>query len=286
MQVTDTDSIINGKLDYQPFGKNVTSIFENFAFSSEQSDIETNMYCYMFRDYHPFINKWMSRDPIEETENEPNLYVFTQNSPIQLYDSLGLDAISFEVNGPQTPSGWSFFGRFFATSKRCPVELEGGLFLAAEWQPPRWRSIKKFFNRFNIYIEFGARGGGTAKFKYSECLGLSETKICLRIEGFGRADYRQSGFRDHHGRFTRLRFGVGADGGCDLCINLCNGEVTVDCAFSYYVYLNFGTNKYNRTYNFADTYGRNFKLGILPGAALLRSYCNSSSSPNSCCCRK
>jgi len=146
--------------------------------------------------------------------------------------------------------------------------------------------FKKIFGQFNVHIEAGARGGGQVKLKYSECSGLAETKGCLRFEVFGKAEYRAQRVRDHRGRYTRLRFGFGADGGGEICLDLCTGDFTMEAAFSWYAYLHFGNERYNRTYSWGDSYSGSMKLGNAPGWALLRDYCNKAPDPNNCCCIK
>jgi RHS repeat-associated protein len=286
--LVDTNGTVVAHYEYDPYGNTIAKSGDQadtnpFRFSSKYRDGETGFYYYGYRFYSPSLGRWLNRDPIEE-EGGINLFVFVDNAPPDLFDAFGDRAISFEINGPQSPLGVSFFLRFSAVWTECPVEIEGGLFGAAEWQPPGLRFIQRPMDWFNIHVELGARGGIQGKVKYSECFGLQETKICGRIEAFGRAEYRRRGYRDPRGRFTRFRFGAGADGGCDLCLDLCSGNVSLDCALNYYAYLHFGFADFNRTYNYGGALSGSWQLGSFPQAAVLKDYCNKSPDPNNCCC--
>jgi RHS repeat-associated protein len=289
--LTDASSGANSAVfEYSPFGEPLrvtgpAAVAMPLRFSTMYEDEVTGDRKYLFREYRPSLGRWLSRDPMEE-EGGYNLYAFVGNAPLDYIDPFGERALSFEINGPQTPLGFSFFLRGSVTQTTCPLEVEASVFGALEWQPPGLRYLKKPFGWFNIHAEFGARGGIQGKVKYSECFGLSETKVCGRFELFGRAEYRRPGFRGPDGRFTRLRFGAGADGGVELCLNFCNGEVTAEGTFSWYGYLHFGWRDFNRTYNFGDGYSGSWSLGTFPQAALLKDYCNKAPDPNNCCCIK
>lgn len=289
-ELTDATGAVVAHYEYSPFGKvlvaNGTYASINpFRFSSEYHDDETALVYYNYRYYSPELGRWMSRDPIGEKGGE-NLYAIADNSLIDFYDILGHAAISFEFNGPQTPLGISFFARFSATTTDCPFSIEGGLFVAAEWQPPGLRYIKKPLDYINVHVEFGMRAGIQGKIKFSECSMHAETKLCMRVEAFGRAEYRKKGFRDH-GKFSRLRFGAGADGGCDFCIDFCSGMITADCAVSYYAYANLGFSWFNRTYNAGGSASASFNFGSFSRLAILSGYCGRKASTTSdCCCEK
>ncbi len=284
----DTNGAVVAQYDYDPYGSTIVKFGEKadinpLRYSSKYRDEESGFYYYGYRFYNPGQGRWLSRDPIEEGGGV-NLFVAVNNAPVDLFDAFGERAISFEINGRQSPLGISFFLRFSAVSTECPIEIEGGLFGAAEWQPPGLRYIQRPMDWFNIHLELGARGGIQGKINYSECFGLHETKVCGRIEAFGRAEYRHQGYHDPAGRFTRFRFGAGADGGCDLCLDLCSGAVSLDCALNYYAYLHFGFATFNRTYNYGGALSGSWQLGTFPQAAILKDYCNKVSDPNNCCC--
>lgn len=58
-------------------------------FSTKYFDEETSLYYYGYRYYDPNLGRWLNRDPIQEN-GSLNIYLFSENSPIFLYDYLGL----------------------------------------------------------------------------------------------------------------------------------------------------------------------------------------------------
>jgi RHS repeat-associated protein len=59
-----------------------------FRFSTKFFDIETDLYYYGYRFYSPNLGRWINRDPIEE-DGGFNLFVFSYNNPVNLFDALG-----------------------------------------------------------------------------------------------------------------------------------------------------------------------------------------------------
>ena len=92
--------------------------FFRHRFSTKYFDVETGLYYYGYRFYHPCLMRWLNRDPLEENGGM-NQYVFCQNMPIVLFDQLGMFpssirqcsrssvAISFVFDG-RTLSGSGF----------------------------------------------------------------------------------------------------------------------------------------------------------------------------------
>jgi RHS repeat-associated protein len=202
-------------MNYEP---RTTSLYANaYYFTGRELDVLDNgslkiMY-YRARYYDPQTGRFMQRDPLEYVES-PNIYEYVLSCPIGLLDPYGERSITYEANFPQTPAGFSAYFRVAISVSDCPVEIEGEIFGALEWQPPGLRYVKKPLDWVNLHIEAGLRGGVSGRVKYSECSGgLESVKICGRVEAFARIDYRKKGHRDSSGRFTRLRFGAGADGG-------------------------------------------------------------------------
>lgn len=276
--------------EYSPFGGqgNVSGTYAEsnpFRFSCEYFDIEIGLIYYNYRYYCPDLGRWLSNDPIEE-QGGLNLYVFVENNPLVLIDELGTRTTTVEFNGPQTPTGFSIYGRASLSKKSCPESVTGTVFMAAEWQPPGLRYIKKPLSGLNIHIEVGARLGVEMNVGWNECDGMGEVSICGRFEIFARMEYRQKGARGSDGKFTRMRFGVAADGGGNLCLNLCNGGVTYSFQFNYAGYANFGYKNFNRSWNFGGGFSYGGSLGTYSQFAFMAPYCNTSPNPNSCCCKK
>ena len=154
------------------------------------------------------------------------------------------------------------------------------------WKYSGLEKIRKIAQKFNIDLEFNLRGGGVGRFKYSECYGLAETKACFRIEFSVQAKHKDK-IPKKHDDIKENPFGVSATGGCDFCVNLCNGELTAECSLSYSVNAQFGSGKFNRTYGIGDSFNlKPYQFGKVNSLALLEPYCNRSPNPNSCCCQK
>ncbi|MFC7339516.1 RHS repeat-associated core domain-containing protein [Haloferula chungangensis] len=105
---------VQSHFEYDPFGNLLVSTdttgFFRYRFSTKPLDSETGLLYYGFRHYDPVTGRWPSRDPIGEpgfisigntlsgelaelaaTDEElDNLYRFSLNDPVNLYDVLGL----------------------------------------------------------------------------------------------------------------------------------------------------------------------------------------------------
>ncbi len=225
-------------------------------------DRETGLYYNRARYYDPLLSRFLQADPngtglvlqVARAQRARNrsigllvdarrqyddgigIYQYAQSRPTIWSDPYGERTFTYELNSPQTPAGLSLYGRLEVTKESCCAEA--AVFVAAEWQPPGLHYVKKPLNWMNVHLEFGARGGvkGSVRACASGC--VRDIKLCGRYEVFGRVDYRRKGVREDwgRGRFTRMRFGVGADGGGEICYNLCNGAVTASGQISWWAY--------------------------------------------------
>ena len=80
--------------EYSPFGlilndSSSETVNNNFKFSCEYSDFETEIIYYTYRYYDPQLGRWINRDPIQELGGI-NLQIFINNNPINKLDYLGL----------------------------------------------------------------------------------------------------------------------------------------------------------------------------------------------------
>ena len=80
--------------EYGPFGENLRATgpmakANPFRFSSKFQDDESDLLYYGYRYHSATTGMWLSRDPYGE-EGGLNLYAFTENSPVDSYDVLGL----------------------------------------------------------------------------------------------------------------------------------------------------------------------------------------------------
>jgi hypothetical protein len=218
------------------------------------------------------------------------------NSPIDYYDSLGLidislesDSISIDLSSPPSPNGLSLYGSVSASFGQCPLTFSGKLEVGVKWEPPGLKRAKNLLEKFEISLEAGLKGGGFGTFSYSECSGLSDTKVCFRIEAFAKAKYGTQELETKK-HLKKLSLGVELNGGCGLCVNLCNGEITADCSVSYEISMQaamkIGARELNISYKKEDLISGSKSLGRYNSLALLEPYCNRPANPNSCCCQK
>jgi RHS repeat-associated protein len=91
-QLIDSSGNIKAQYEYSPFGVETftggTYTDNPFHFSSEYFDSETNLIYYNYRYYNPSLERWLSRDPIEE-KGGWNLYCMLSNNVVNDFDSLG-----------------------------------------------------------------------------------------------------------------------------------------------------------------------------------------------------
>ena len=74
--------------------KNRGPATKNRLLSQKYLDDTTGWYYYGYRYYSPELGRWPSRDPIGE-DGGVNLYSFTVNTPLLLFDMLGAAAVDF-----------------------------------------------------------------------------------------------------------------------------------------------------------------------------------------------
>ncbi|OGV38496.1 MAG: hypothetical protein A2020_13115 [Lentisphaerae bacterium GWF2_45_14] len=79
---------IKDKINYSPFGEQLTGTILPFTFSTKSVDASGLSY-YGFRFYNSNLGRWINRDPIEENGGW-NLYSFARNAPIDILDREGL----------------------------------------------------------------------------------------------------------------------------------------------------------------------------------------------------
>jgi RHS repeat-associated protein len=78
---------------YDPFGNTLSSsgtlaATNVYRFSSREIHVNSGMYNYLYRLYDPFLQRWLNRDPIQETGGI-NLYRFCLNNPSNRNDPTG-----------------------------------------------------------------------------------------------------------------------------------------------------------------------------------------------------
>jgi RHS repeat-associated protein len=113
--LVDGSQALAASYRYDPFGNTITSSgpladANVYRFSSKEIHVNTGIYYYLYRFYHPNLQRWINRDPLAawsevrfrraggdtyklspwETFVTPNLYEYVYNSPLSYIDPNGL----------------------------------------------------------------------------------------------------------------------------------------------------------------------------------------------------
>jgi len=110
----DTNGTVRASYLYDAFGKTITQSGDmadlfRFRFSTKYFDADTVLYYYGYRYYSPMLQRWINRDPIEESGGV-NLYGYLHNNSINELDPFGL------TNQPGD-FGWNVYDPSFYNSK-------------------------------------------------------------------------------------------------------------------------------------------------------------------------
>jgi RHS repeat-associated protein len=102
---------------YNPFGQTITSSgglsgANTYRFSSKEFRSNSGMYYYGYRWYNPYVQRWVSRDPLNDRtfkkrigapvsrkRFEENLYSYVWNNSLGNFQGLGLDRTPWPFNG-------------------------------------------------------------------------------------------------------------------------------------------------------------------------------------------
>jgi RHS repeat-associated protein len=92
--VNTATGAIAQQLDYDSFGNVLADTnpgFQPFGFAGGLYDPLTKLVLFGARDYDPQIGRWTRQNPAWFSGNDPNLYRYCSNDPINSFDPLGLD---------------------------------------------------------------------------------------------------------------------------------------------------------------------------------------------------
>ncbi|MEI6566156.1 MAG: RHS repeat-associated core domain-containing protein [Verrucomicrobiota bacterium] len=92
--VNAADGTDSARYEYGPFGEVIRATgpmdkANPIRFSTQYTDDETDLVCYLHRYYNPSTGRWLSKDPIDEAGGL-NLYGFVGNNGINSFDPFGL----------------------------------------------------------------------------------------------------------------------------------------------------------------------------------------------------
>ncbi|GAB7078886.1 RHS repeat domain-containing protein [Megalodesulfovibrio paquesii] len=92
--VTDENGVVQKSVLYDSFGRVISDsnpgLKVPFGFAGGLQDSDTGLVRFGYRDYDPEVGRWTSKDPIGFSIFETDIFVYSQNDPINLIDSNGL----------------------------------------------------------------------------------------------------------------------------------------------------------------------------------------------------
>lgn len=143
IEYVDSSGGVVAQYRYDPFGETINSARSlkdsfRFRFSTKYHDDETFLYDYGHRFYDPWLGRWISRDPIHESDS-PNIYVFVHNNPVNKVDVDGRSAYPWGTNPAQQAN--THFQELKSSlaqelKKMCPFEKE------KKWNPPHLQNTE------------------------------------------------------------------------------------------------------------------------------------------------
>jgi RHS repeat-associated protein len=89
------------QIDYDVFGnvtKDTNPGFQPFGFGGGLYDQDTKLVRFGARDYDPSTGRWTAKDPILFAADDPNLYSYVMNDPINLVDPSGLQSAQWDCD--------------------------------------------------------------------------------------------------------------------------------------------------------------------------------------------
>lgn len=94
---TTTGTSVYADLAYAPYGETyAASGASDVSFTGQNNDTVSNLYDFLFREYHPVQGRWISPDPAGMAAVDPmnpeswNRYAYVGNSPLTATDANGL----------------------------------------------------------------------------------------------------------------------------------------------------------------------------------------------------
>jgi RHS repeat-associated protein len=125
--VTDASGAIVERYRYDAFGQVTflspdftvlisSAVYNSILFTGRIYDPESRLYDFRARTYHPYLGRFLQRDPLGE-EASPNLYAYVRNNPVNATD----------------PSGMLFAGYMNSPVFRREFERVGSLLSGGEW---------------------------------------------------------------------------------------------------------------------------------------------------------
>ncbi|QFR48812.1 RHS repeat-associated core domain-containing protein [Sulfurimonas lithotrophica] len=115
--VVDAEHNVVKEITYDTYGNILNDSNPNFTvpfgFAGGLHDRDTNLVHFGYREYDPFTAKWTTKDPIDFSGGDTNLYGYVLNDPVNFVDPLGLycenDPINKRAFGDPDNKPWDKF---------------------------------------------------------------------------------------------------------------------------------------------------------------------------------
>ena len=115
---TTTGTSVYADVAYAPYGEAYAqSGASDLSFTGQNNDTVSNLYDFLFREYHPVQGRWISPDPAGVGAADPmnpeswNRYAYVGNQPCDSIDPLGMSDCNFNVavtsQNLTTPQEWN-----------------------------------------------------------------------------------------------------------------------------------------------------------------------------------
>ena len=143
-ELTDSSGQVRARYAYDPFGRSTRvtgEIDSDFGFTGLFFASEARLWIAEFRAYDAELGRWLSRDPLDQAEEEegPNLYVYVANNPVNSTDPLGLRARTeccqderLEMEAFKENMQQICRGAIKVAKKRCKFAKQAKLLIAEE----------------------------------------------------------------------------------------------------------------------------------------------------------
>jgi RHS repeat-associated protein len=145
----DSSQAMQASYRYDPFGNLISSSgslasANVYRFSSKEIHVNSGMYYYLYRFYDPNLQRWINRDPIEESGGI-NLYVFVGNNPVCWRDTFG-QAIA---DLPPPPKPTPHYPNPVAGNPSGPhtISCQGGKYVVNLKKDPQPSAIRSICDR-------------------------------------------------------------------------------------------------------------------------------------------
>lgn len=179
------DLLPSARYDYSPFGETLRAtgpfaLVNPFRCSTKFVDDESGFSCFGHRYYIPQFARWLSRDPVEERDQN-NLYAFVQNSPLTGLDPLGASLVELPIT----------IGKDYADKTWELVRASNII-----------RNVRRFKNEMENLQNFTSGLMDAGEFEISELLqDINKAQHDLATGLRGSRSYAKSlvgDFEDHH----------------------------------------------------------------------------------------